>query len=162
MSRRILTLKGTVALLCATLLWPGPAAGQADAPHSGKYVEVDKARQRLRAFDAGHLFLECRVSTGRYDRSTPNGLFQVQSKSRMHYSTLYHHAPMPWSVHIVGNVFIHGYSQVPDYPASHGCIRMPLCGDNPAKRFYDWVEIGVPVTIIGHWKPPPRAGPAKR
>jgi lipoprotein-anchoring transpeptidase ErfK/SrfK len=70
----------------------------------------------------------------------------------MHYSRLYHHAPMPYSVEVSGNIFIHGYSDVPSYPASHGCIRLPLGRANPAKRFYDWVEEGTPIEIFGMWK----------
>jgi lipoprotein-anchoring transpeptidase ErfK/SrfK len=74
----------------------------------------------------------------------------------MHYSRLYHHAPMPYSVHVYGNVFIHGFSYVPPWPASHGCIRMPLDGNNPAKRFYEWVDPGTPIDIVGQWDGPPR------
>jgi lipoprotein-anchoring transpeptidase ErfK/SrfK len=54
---------------------------------------------------------------------------------------------MPWSVQVRGNIFIHGFTVVPDYPASHGCIRMPLTGSNPAKKFFHWVEPGTPIKI---------------
>ena len=50
-------------------------------------------------------------------------------------------------VQINGNVFIHGFSSVPNYPASHGCIRMPLTNGNPAKFFYEWVQSGTPVSV---------------
>jgi lipoprotein-anchoring transpeptidase ErfK/SrfK len=33
---------------------------------------------------------------------------------------------------------------LPGYPASHGCIRMPLDG---AKLFYDHVKVGTPVEV---------------
>ena len=55
-----------------------------------------------------------------------------------------------------GNYSIHGFTSVPDHPASHGCLRMPLAGDNPAKRFFDWVEIGTPIEITGEWAGKPR------
>jgi lipoprotein-anchoring transpeptidase ErfK/SrfK len=36
---------------------------------------------------------------------------------------------------------------VPDYPASHGCIRLPLDGGNPARFFYEWIDRGTPVKV---------------
>jgi lipoprotein-anchoring transpeptidase ErfK/SrfK len=126
------------------------------APGPAKHVIVDKTHQQLRAYEGNHLVLECRISTGKWSRSTPTGHFQAGDKSRMHYSRLYHHAPMPYSVHVCGNVFIHGFSYVPAWPASHGCIRVPLDGNNPAKRFYAWVDPGTPIDIIGEWNGSPR------
>lgn len=55
---------------------------------------------------------------------------------------------MPYSVNYSGNYFIHGFSSVPDYPASHGCIRMPL---DAAPEFYKWVSPGTPITVTGKW-----------
>jgi hypothetical protein len=69
----------------------------------------------------------------------------------MHRSRLYHNAPMPWSVQVHENIFIHGFRKVPRHPSSHGCIRLPLAGANPAKWFYDWIDIGTPIGIKGHW-----------
>lgn len=66
----------------------------------------------------------------------------------MHYSSLYHNAPMPWSVQIYGHVFIHGFTSVPNYPASHGCIRLPLNEGNPARFFYEWIDNGSPVSVV--------------
>jgi lipoprotein-anchoring transpeptidase ErfK/SrfK len=116
-----------------------------------KRVEIDKTQQMLRAYEDDRLVFETRISTGRWDRSTPNGQFAAGWKHRMHYSKLYHNAPMPYSVQVSGNVFIHGFSSVPRRPASHGCIRLPLSGGNPAKRFYEWVETGTPIEIRGRW-----------
>jgi lipoprotein-anchoring transpeptidase ErfK/SrfK len=116
-----------------------------------KRVEIDKTQQMLRAYEDDRLVFETRISTGQWDRSTPNGQFTAGWKHRMHYSKLYHNAPMPYSVQVSGNVFIHGFSSVPRRPASHGCIRLPLSGGNPAKRFYEWVETGTPIEIRGRW-----------
>ncbi|MDD5350826.1 MAG: L,D-transpeptidase [Chthoniobacteraceae bacterium] len=123
-------------------------------PQAGgpKSVVVDKGRQELRAYEGNRLVLSTRISTGRRGRETPNGRFRAQSKSLMHYSRLYDNAPMPYSVQIAGNYFIHGFFSVPDHPASHGCIRVPLSGSNPARQFYDWVEPGTPVAIVGSWR----------
>lgn len=121
-----------------------------------KRVEVDKTSQVLRAYEGDRLVFQSRVSTGRWNRSTPNGQFEALEKSRMHYSLRYHHAPMPYSVHVTGNVFIHGFTYVPGWPDSHGCIRLPLDDGNPAKWFFQWVEPGTPILILGQWNGPPK------
>jgi len=117
-----------------------------------KRVEIDKTHQILQAYEGDRLVFETRISTGKWDKSTPNGQFKAEAKYRMHYSRLFQNAPMPYSVEVNGNVFIHGFSYVPHRPASHGCIRVPLDGDNPARRFFEWVEVGTPIEISGQWE----------
>jgi hypothetical protein len=119
------------------------------ARRGAQRVEIDLARQRLYAWQGPWLVLDTKISSGRYG-NTPRGDFTAGPyKSRMHYSSRYNNAPMPWSVQVTGHIFIHGFSSVPDYPASHGCIRMPLNGINPARWFYEWVEVGTPIRIAG-------------
>ena len=127
-----------------------PAVAQQPAT-AAKRVEINKTQQMLRAYEGDRLVFQTNVSTGKWDRSTPNGQFTAGEKYRMHYSRLFHNAPMPFSVWVTGNIFIHGFTYVPGWPASHGCIRLPLTGDNPARRFYEWVEAGTPIEISGHW-----------
>lgn len=112
-----------------------------------KRVIVNLAQQQLSAWQGDRLVMSSRISSGRHDR-TPAGDFTAGPyKARMHYSSLYDNAPMPWSVQINRHVFIHGFTSVPAYPASHGCIRLPLTEGNPAKFFYDWVDCGTPVKV---------------
>jgi len=119
---------------------------------ANKRVEVDLANQRLRAYQGARLVLDSSISTGREGKKTPAGEFKAGPvKSRMHRSRLYHNAPMPWSVQVHENIFIHGFRKVPRRPSSHGCIRLPLTGANPAKWFYNWIDLGTPVSIKGHW-----------
>ncbi len=121
-------------------------------PFANKQVEVDLANQRLRAYQGARLVLDSAISTGREGKKTPSGEFKAGPvKSRMHRSRLYHNAPMPWSVQVHENIFIHGFRKVPRRPSSHGCIRLPLTGANPAKWFYAWIDLGTPVSIKGHW-----------
>ncbi len=139
-------------LVFMVVAFRSPAQTPVSTVPSIKRVEIDKTLQVLRAYEGDRLVLESRISAGKWDRSTPNGQFRAGPKHRMHYSKLYHNAPMPYSVEVVGNIFIHGFSSVPRRPASHGCIRLPLDGDNPAKRFYEWVERGTPIAISGRWE----------
>src|SRR6266581_1357133 len=121
-------------------------------PFANKRVEVDLANQRLRAYQGARLVLDSSISTGREGKKTPAGEFKAGPvKSRMHRSRLYHNAPMPWSVQVHENIFIHGFRKVSRRPSSHGCIRLPLTGANPAKWFYNWIDLGTRVSIKGHW-----------
>ncbi|WP_395739866.1 L,D-transpeptidase family protein [Prosthecobacter sp.] len=113
-----------------------------------KRVEVNLAAQQLEAWQGSRLVLKRHISSGRHG-STPTGSFTAGPfRARMHYSSLFQNAPMPWSVQIYGHVFIHGFTSVPDHPASHGCIRLPLDGGNPARFFYEWVDDGTPVRVL--------------
>jgi L,D-transpeptidase catalytic domain len=154
--RKILKRKLSILALLLTLALHASAKTPAEGPWSdhSKRVEIDKTNQVLRAYEGDRLVFQSHISTGRYDRSTPNGRFQAGEKHRMHYSRLYHHAPMPFSVEVTGNCFIHGYGEVPDYPVSHGCVRLSLSNGNPARQFYDWVEPGTPIDIEGRWTAP--------
>ena len=114
-----------------------------------KRIEVDKALQELTAFQGDVVVLKTNVSTGRPGHNTPNGEFTTGSKERMHYSHKYNDAEMPYAVQVNGDVFFHGYPSVPPYPASHGCIRMPLGPNSPAKYLFGWVTRGVDVKIFG-------------
>lgn len=114
---------------------------------SGQRVVVSLKKQQLQAWQGERLVMQTRISSGRNGR-TPAGEFRAGPfRSVMHHSTLYQNAPMPWSVQIHGNVFIHGFGIVPNYPASHGCIRVPLNEGNPARFFYEWVLDGTTVTV---------------
>lgn len=149
-------LTGTMAAV-AVLAFLEPAQGQDPAiqpAKPAKRVEIDKTNQVLRAFEGDRLVFQSRISTGRGRKSTPNGTYTAGDKFPMHYSRLYERAPMPYSVQVSGNIFIHGFKYVPGHPASHGCIRLPLEeGDgNPAKQFYEWVETGTPIEISGDWQ----------
>lgn len=114
-----------------------------------KRVEIDLGNQTLTAFQGARLVMKTKISSGRPGFDTNPGSFTAGPiKHRKHFSSLYDNAPMPWAVQVDGDVFIHGYKDVPDYPASHGCIRMPLTGGNAARWFFEWVERGTPIDIL--------------
>lgn len=118
---------------------------QANGGGTSKRVVIDKSQQVLRAYEGNRMVLQTHISSGRRGKETPSGHYRARSKSLMHYSRLYNNAPMPYSVQIAGNYFIHGFHSVPNYPASHGCIRVPI---STARDFYYWVDHGTPVDIV--------------
>jgi L,D-transpeptidase catalytic domain len=110
-------------------------------------VEVSLAKQVLQGWQGNRLVINTRISSGK-GGCTPAGEFKAgPHRELLHHSRLYNNAPMPWSVQINGHIFVHGSKSVPNYPASHGCVRMPLTGGNAAKFFYEWVLSGTPVSV---------------
>ena len=84
------------------------------------------------------------TSTGIEGRNTPTGIFSVLDKKPFYRSKKYDNAPMPWMQRIdeYGVALHGGYN--PGYPASHGCIRLPVAF---AKRLYAVTGVGTPVFI---------------
>ena len=117
-----------------------------------QWVVINLASQRLRAYQGDRLVMETKISSGKKGNSTPTGEYKTgPEKSKYRTSSKYEDAPMPFSVQFYGGYFIHGSSSVPSYPASHGCIRMPLTGMNAAKYFFDWVSLKVSVSLDYGW-----------
>jgi hypothetical protein len=64
-------------------------------------------------------------STGKKGHRTPTGVFTILQKREEHYSNLYNNAPMPYMQRLTwSGVAIHA-GNLPGYPASHGCVRIP-------------------------------------
>lgn len=66
------------------------------------------------------------VSTARRGYRTPTGSYKVQSMHKMHYSSLFDNAPMPFTIFFNGHYAIHGTYETKKLgrPASAGCIRL--------------------------------------
>lgn len=85
------------------------------------------------------------VSTGSPGYETPLGAFTILEKKVFHRSNLYSNAPMPHMQRLTwGGVALHA-GQLPGYPASHGCIRLPK---DFARQLYDLTAMGGSVTIV--------------
>jgi L,D-transpeptidase catalytic domain/Putative peptidoglycan binding domain/PKD domain len=94
-------------------------AGVPKARYPGDHVEVDKTRQVLFLVRAGEVALVTHVSTGATG-NTPVGLWHVYSKVVGWSWVLWYPS------YFLRGFAIHGYPEVPAYPASHGCVRVPM------------------------------------
>ena len=94
-------------------------AGIPRAHRGGDYIEVDKTRQVLFVVAGGRVTKVVHVSTGATG-NTPLGSWQVYRKVPGWDWVLWY--PM----YFKGGFAIHGYPSVPAYPASHGCVRIPM------------------------------------
>jgi peptidoglycan hydrolase-like protein with peptidoglycan-binding domain len=117
-------------------------------------VEVDVHRQVLLLYEHDTLVRVLPVSTGsghHYcengdcgDALTPSGSYAVGRKvlgaDKSPLGQLYN------PLYFNGGIAIHGFPDVPTYPASHGCVRIPM---SASLWFYNEVPIGTPVYVIG-------------
>jgi N-acetylmuramoyl-L-alanine amidase len=92
---------------------PRPRVGRGD------YLEVDKSRQVVMEVRGGKVERVIHASTGATG-NTPVGTWRVYREVFGWDWVLYH--PM----YFLRGFAIHGYPEVPPWPASHGCVRIPL------------------------------------
>jgi len=108
-------------------------------------IIVSKDQQSLVVYDGDAVIATSPVSTGKAGHATPTGIFSILEKRRHHKSNIYSNAPMPFMQRLTwSGIALHGSNHVPDYPASHGCVRLPSAF---AASLYKMTERGVHVLI---------------
>jgi hypothetical protein len=106
-------------------------------------IEISLAMQSVALLRDGVPVYHARCSTGRAGYSTKRGEFVITNKERNHRSTIYH-VEMPYFMRLSCLDFGMHAGVVPNYPASHGCIRLP---EETARRFFSEIPVGTVVTV---------------
>jgi lipoprotein-anchoring transpeptidase ErfK/SrfK len=89
------------------------------ARYRGTHIEVSKSRQYLLVVRDGRVQEVVHISTGATG-NTPIGRWHVYRKVVGWDWVLW------YPVYFLRGFAIHGYPSVPAYPASHGCVRVPM------------------------------------
>jgi hypothetical protein len=113
-------------------------------PQGPVIIAISIEKQVLRIYDANGTFAETPISTGMRGHSTPMGVFSVIEKQKYHHSNIYSGAPMPYMQRITWSGIAMHAGALPGYPASHGCIRMPM---EFAVKMWGWTRMGARVVI---------------
>ena len=114
------------------------------APKGPLLLIVDLKSQRAVLFRNGVPIAASTISSGRQGYETPTGVFTVLQKKVEHYSSTYDNAPMPYMQRLTWRgVALHA-GNLPGYPASHGCIRLPK---GFAKLLYGTTTLGMTVVV---------------
>lgn len=108
-------------------------------PHDGHHAEADLTRQLLALIDGSHVTAIYPISSGKPSTPTILGRFRVYLKDPGYLPD-----GMYFSSFFSGGYAIHGYNPAPDYPASHGCLRLPIID---AISAYDWLKMGDRVDV---------------
>ena len=88
------------------------------------HIEIDKTRQILMIVKAGKPYGIIPVSTGATG-NTPVGRFHILWKAPS--TTTWLGSAILWrTMDFYRDFAMHGYPEVPPYPASHGCVREPV------------------------------------
>jgi peptidoglycan hydrolase-like protein with peptidoglycan-binding domain len=113
-------------------------------PGTGSRIEIHIDRQVALLVSGNRVVRAIHVSTGGRATPTPTGGFRVFRKERDSWSVPYR-VWLPWASYFAGGIALHGYPDVPAYPASHGCVRIPL---SEAQTVYAFARLGVPVQVV--------------
>ncbi|GAC1577581.1 MAG: hypothetical protein NVS3B5_09730 [Sphingomicrobium sp.] len=132
---------GTSALKPAESRWVS------DIPTEGPTrIVVSLSDQLAWVYRGDRMIAATTVSSGKKDHESPTGQFPILAKQVFHRSNRYSAAPMPFMLRLNRwGVALHG-GVVPGYPASHGCIRLPMAF---AKKLYGYVSPGDNVYVEG-------------
>lgn len=107
----------------------------------GRHVEVDISRQVMSLIQGDTAVHTFHVSTGAPSTPTVRGKFRFYMRQAG-----YNSKRMYFSVYFIRGYATHGYNPVPNYNASHGCVRNPI---QFSRFIYNWVSIGMPIYVYG-------------
>jgi peptidoglycan hydrolase-like protein with peptidoglycan-binding domain len=127
-------------LMSATMLSP-PAFAADSVPLQ---IIVSKDKQSLTVYEGETVIATSRISSGKAGHDTPTGIFSILEKRKYHESNIYSNAPMPFMQRITWSGIALHEGNVPNYPASHGCVRLP---SGFATKLYGLTERGAHVIV---------------
>ncbi len=117
----------------------GTGAFKVRYPHDGTHAEGNLSTQLLALIHGSKVDRIYPISSGKPSTPTVLGHFHVYQRTPgylpdgMYYSDFFY-----------GGYAIHGYDPAPDYPASHGCMRLPI---SDAISVFDWLRYGDVVDV---------------
>lgn len=111
-------------------------------------VVVDIGRQRAFLVIDGLVAIDSAISSARRGKHTPRGSYQITEKvASGKVSTLYH-VFMPYWMRLGHTTVGMHVGDVPGYPASAGCIRLP---QKVAPVLFEHVSHGTRVDVVDMW-----------
>lgn len=130
-----------------TDLKPGDFLWASDIPAKGETrIVVDLLTQTAFVYRGEKVVGITTISSGKKGKETPLGFWSVLRKHKTYRSRKYDNAPMPFAQMIDDHgIALHG-GKLPGYPASRGCVRLPM---KFAERLYGLTQMGSKVVIEG-------------
>lgn len=115
---------------------------------SNTRVVIDVADQRGYLLVDGRIAVDTPVSTARPGKWTPRGSFRMSERVRTGKVSTIYGVEMPYWMRLSGSVYGVHAGYLPGYPASAGCIRLPM---NAAQVIYDNTTHGTRVNVYSQW-----------
>jgi lipoprotein-anchoring transpeptidase ErfK/SrfK len=127
-------------------LKPGEYVWASSVPEGDTRIVVDLLTQMTYVYRGDKLLGASAMSSAKTGHITPYGYWSILEKRPFYRSKKYDNAPMPFMERIDNyGIAFHGGVN-PGYPASHGCMRLPL---KFAEKMYGVTKIGTKVVIEG-------------
>ena len=114
------------------------------APAGPMLVVVNLSSQRAYAYRNGVRIGATTISSGKAGKNTPTGVFTILQKNKDHKSNLYNSAPMPYMQRLTWDGIAMHAGNLPGYPASHGCVRLPM---EFSKKLFEVSNMGMTVVV---------------
>ena len=114
------------------------------SPAGPVVIIVSLPEQVLSVYRNGVRIGRATISSGKKGRRTPTGIFTILQKHVKHTSSIYKGASMPYMERLTWRGIALHAGNLPGYPASHGCVRMPL---DFAQKLYTVTNIGTTVIV---------------
>ncbi len=131
--------------LDATTLEPGQFIFEPElSPEGPVVVIVSLPDQLVHVYRNGVEIAVSTCSTGKPGHATPTGVFVVLQKDKHHRSSTYNNAPMPNMQRLTWRGIALHAGNLPGYPASHGCVRLPMAF---SEKLFEIGHLGMPVII---------------
>ena len=107
-------------------------------------IVVSLLEQRAFVYRGSVMIAATTISSGKDGKDTPLGTYPILQKNAVHKSSLYDDASMPFMQRLTWDgIAIHA-GRNPGFPASHGCIRVPL---GFARQLFGVTTLGTTVTV---------------
>lgn len=125
-----------------------PAPVLAEAPYSGRWIDVNLSTQTLTAYEGSVPVFTALVSTGLPATPTVTGHFKIYSK----YTAIdmagpgYYLPAVPWTMFFYRGYALHGAYWHNNFgrPMSHGCVNLSV---PDAKWLFEFASVGTPVVV---------------
>jgi len=121
------------------------------SPTGPVIIVVSLPEQVLYVYRNGVRIGRSTISSGKASHHTPTGVFTILQKNVKHTSSIFKGASMPYMERLTwGGVAMHA-GNLPGYPASHGCVRLPL---DFAQMLYTVTSDGMTVIVTNRKSTP--------
>jgi hypothetical protein len=110
-------------------------------PQNGRHAEGNLSLQLIALIDGSKVEAIYPISSGKPSTPTVLGNYRVYQRTPGYLPD-----GMYYSDFFTGGYAIHGYDPAPSYPASHGCMRLPI---SDAISAFNWLALGDWVDVYG-------------
>ncbi len=137
--------KGVQHAALTPQLKPGDYVWNPEVSPAGPVVMIVSLKdQTLYLYRNGVRIGRSTISSGKTGHVTPTGVFTILQKKAKHTSSIYKGASMPYMQRLTWDGIALHAGNLPGFPASHGCVRLPL---DFAQKLFTVTSAGTTVVV---------------